>query len=275
MIGITDASLSFGPLHLFAGLSLDVMQGRTMAILGPNGRGKTTLLRAILGFQALDRGRRHAPDIVGYVPQHGASCAKLSGLEVVTMGRAARLGLFGQPGPDDTDAAHAALAQVGAGPLADLRYDRMSGGQRQMILIARALATGSDALVLDEPTSALDLGNQARTLALLAALGHRRERAILFTTHDPNHALAVADDVALMMPGGVVIQGAVSDMITPDFMGELYGVPMTWVRPDGPKGRVAMLPQFTGKDTLCACSGCIPALATLRNRCKRLPWQAV
>lgn len=251
MIGITDASLSFGTLQLFAGLSVDVPQGRTTAILGPNGRGKTTLLRSILGFQSLDRGRRHTPHIVGYVPQHSASQAKLAGLEVVTMGRAARLGLFGQPGPDDTEAARAALVQVGACHLADLRYDRMSGGQRQMILIARALATGSDALVLDEPTSALDLGNQARTLSLIAGLGRARERAILFTTHDPNHALAVADDVVLMMPGGAVVHGPVAQMVTPDLMAELYGVPMRWVRPDGPNGRIAMLPEFTGKEALC------------------------
>lgn len=248
MIGISDASLSFGTMRLFAGLSLDVPRGRTTAILGPNGRGKTTLLRAILGFQPVDKGRRHAPAIVGYVPQHGASQAKFSGLEVVTMGCAARLGLFGQPGPQDTEAARAALVQVGACHLADLRYDRMSGGQRQMILIARALATGSDALVLDEPTSALDLGNQSRTLSLIAALGRARDRAILFTTHDPNHALAVSDDVVLMMPGGAVVQGPVAQMIVPDLMAELYGVPMQWVRPDGPTGRVSMLPTFTGKD---------------------------
>jgi iron complex transport system ATP-binding protein len=233
---------------LFEGLSLDVPRGRTTAILGPNGRGKTTLLRTILGFQALDRGRRHAPPIVGYVPQHGASQVRLSGLEVVIMGCAARLGLFGQPGPDDAEAARAALAQVGACHLADLRYDRMSGGQRQMVLIARALATGSGALVLDEPTSALDLGNQARTLSLIAGLGRGRDRAILFTTHDPNHALAVADDVVLMMPGGRVVQGPVARMITPDLMAELYGVPMHWMRPDTPGGRIAMLPAFTGKD---------------------------
>jgi len=248
MIGITDASLSFGNLRLFARLTLNVASGRTMAILGPNGRGKTTLLRAILGFQKLDRGRRHAPDIVGYVPQHGASQVRLSGLEVVTMGRAARRGLFGQPDGTDADAARAALVQVGACHLADQSYDRMSGGQRQMVLIARALATGSPALVLDEPTSALDLGNQARTLSLIAGLGQARERAILFTTHDPNHALAVADDVALMMPGGEIVQGSVGEMITPDLMSRLYGVPMHWARIAERETRRAMLPAFTGRD---------------------------
>lgn len=104
-----------------------------------------------------------------------------------------------------------------------------------MILITRALATGSNALVLDEPTS---------------ALGRTRDRAILFTTHDPNHALVVADDVVMMMPGGAVVQGAVTQMITPDLKAELYGVPMNWVRPDGSTGHIATLPEFTGKGAL-------------------------
>ncbi len=252
MIGISDATLSFGELRLFDALTINVESGCTTAILGPNGRGKTTLLRAILGFQKLGRGRRHAPPIVGYVPQHGASQVPLSGLEVVTMGRAARLGLFGQPDGEDADVARAALVQVGSCHLAERRYDRMSGGQRQMVLIARALATGSPALVLDEPTSALDLGNQARTLGLIGSLGRARERAILFTTHDPNHALAVADEVVLMMPDGAIEQGPVAEMITPDLMTRLYGVPMHWVRMGALDGRnaprEAMLPVFAGKE---------------------------
>lgn len=248
MIGLDKASVAFGPRTLFKDISFSVPVGRSMAILGPNGRGKTTLLRALLGFQPLASGKRHAPKVAGYVPQHGASQAKLSGLDVVVMGRAVQLGLFGQPSAADREAAEAALMQVGACSLANLRYDRMSGGQRQMVLIARALATGSPVLVFDEPTSALDLGNQAKTLELLDTLRLRRDFAIIFTTHDPNHALAAADDVLLMMPGGGEIHGPVSQIIEPDKLSELYGVPMRWVDVNGPTGetRRAILPAFAG-----------------------------
>jgi len=250
MIGLDKASVAFGPRTLFKDISFSVPVGRSMAILGPNGRGKTTLLRALLGFQPLASGKRHAPKVAGYVPQHGASQAKLSGLEVVVMGRAVQLGLFGQPSADDREAAEAALVQVGACSLATLRYDRMSGGQRQMVLIARALATGSPVLVFDEPTSALDLGNQAKTLELLDTLRLRRDFAIIFTTHDPNHALAASDDVLLMMPGGGEIHGPVAQMIEPDKLSELYGVPMRWVEVNGPTGetRRAILPAFSGTE---------------------------
>lgn len=248
MIGLENASVAFGQRTLFKNISFNVPVGRSMAILGPNGRGKTTLLRALLGFQPLANGRRFAPKVAGYVPQHGASQAKLSGLDVVIMGRAVQLGLFGQPTAKDREAAQAALVQVGACALEELRYDRMSGGQRQMVLIARALATGSKVLVFDEPTSALDLGNQSRTLELLDSLRLRRDFAIIFTTHDPNHALAAADDVLLMMPDGGEVSGPVDEMIEPNKLSELYGVSMRWVDVQGPTGKTrrAILPAFAG-----------------------------
>ncbi|MBB4122717.1 ABC transporter ATP-binding protein [Martelella radicis] len=250
MIGLENASVAFGHNVIFRDVSFEVPVGRTMAILGPNGRGKTMLLRALLGFQPLAGGTRTAPKIAGYVPQHGASQAKLSGLDVVVMGHAAQIGLFGQPGRDDIEAAQEALEIVGATHLSGHRYDRMSGGQRQMILIARALATGSPALVFDEPTSALDLGNQSKTLDLLNMLRERRDKAILFTTHDPNHALAAADDVLLMMPGGHEIHGPVEEMIVPEALARLYGVDMRWVDMAGPAGgsRKAVIPAFAGRE---------------------------
>ena len=248
MIGLTDAVVRFGSRAVLEGVSFSVPAGRTLAILGPNGRGKTTALRALLGFQRLDAGTRSAPAIVGYVPQYASSNQSYRVLDVVVMGRAAGLGLFGQPRPEDIAIAEAALAEVGATRFAGDRFDRLSGGERQLVLVARALATGSRVLVFDEPGSALDLHNQERLLALLSRLRAPRDRTIAFTTHDPNHALAAADDALLMMPDGPCLHGGVEDVIVPEALERLYGVPMRFVDiGDAQGGRHrAVLPAFAG-----------------------------
>jgi iron complex transport system ATP-binding protein len=248
MIGLSDAVVRFGERTILDRLSFSVPRGRTLAILGPNGRGKTTALRAMLGFQPLAAGHRTAPAVVGYVPQHASSNQSYSVLEVVVMGRAAQLGLFGQPRPQDLEMATAALEQVGASRFAQSRFDRLSGGERQLVLLARAMATGSDVLVLDEPAAALDLRNQQRLLGLLDTLRIPRDRAIVLTTHDPNHALAIADDALLMMPDGPAVLGPVAETIVPGLLERLYGVPMHFVDIAGPDGAShrAVLPAFAG-----------------------------
>jgi len=248
MIGLDNAIVRFGARTVIDGLSFSVPVGRTMAILGPNGRGKTTTLKAMLGFQPLNAGRRIAPEIVGYVPQTGTGNQRYRAIDIAVMGRAAHLGLFGQPGPADFEIARSALERAGAARFADHYFDRLSGGERQLVLLARALATGSEALVLDEPAAALDLHNQERLLNLLNALRRPRDRAIVFTTHDPNHALTAADDALLMMPGGQPLFGPVSETITPEHLEHLYGVPMRVVELAGPSGEThrAVLPAFAG-----------------------------
>ncbi|MGO6688757.1 ABC transporter ATP-binding protein [Rhizobium leguminosarum] len=248
MIGLTDAVVRFGPRTILDRLSFSVPVGRSLAILGPNGRGKTTTLKAMLGFQRLDAGGRVAPAIVGYVPQTGSSNQRYRAIDVAVMGRAAHLGLFGQPGPSDFEIAHSALERAGAARFADHFFDRLSGGERQLVLLARALATGSEAIVLDEPAAALDLRNQERLLNLLKCLREPRDKAIAFTTHDPNHALAAADDALLMMPDGQSLFGPVAETITPEHLERLYGVPMRVVELIGPTGdgHQAVLPAFAG-----------------------------
>jgi iron complex transport system ATP-binding protein len=143
------------------------------------------------------------------------------------------------------------LASVGMASYAGHRFDRLSGGERQLVLLARALATGSPALVLDEPGAALDLKNQQRLLRLLDGLGRAGRHAILFTTHDPNHALAVADRVLMMMPECAALLGPVRETLTEANLARLYGVPMAFATvfaADGNSCRVvAPLMDFAGK----------------------------
>ena len=128
-------------------------------------------------------------------------------------------------------------------------FDRLSGGERQLVLLARALATGSDVIVLDEPAAALDLRNQERLLRLLVDLREERRYAIAFTTHDPNHAFA-ADEALLMMPDAETLCGPVDDVLTAENLERLYGVPMRHTTITGPDGkpRDAILPAFAGKE---------------------------
>lgn len=249
MIALDNATVRFGDRIVLDKLCISVPVGRSLAILGPNGRGKTTALRAMLGFQPLDSGRRQAPAIVGYVPQSAGINQRYTVRDVVVMGRASRLGLFGQPRDEDFAAAHAALEQVGIEDFAQSMFDRLSGGERQLVLLARALATGSEVIVLDEPASALDLRNQEKLLDLLAALNAPRDRAIAFTTHDPNHAF-VADDVLLMMPGAETVSGPVDEVLTPENLERLYGVAMCATEIAGPDGKTrrAILPAFAGRE---------------------------
>jgi iron complex transport system ATP-binding protein len=237
MIGLDNARARFGRRVIFSGLSFSVAVGETLAILGPNGRGKTTALKVLMGFQRCEAGRAIVPGVVGYVPQTSAFAHAYRVLDIVTMGRAQALGLFGQPGPADCAAALDALARVGMADFAEQAFDRLSGGERQLVLLARALATGSSALVLDEPGAALDLKNQQRLLGLLATLRRAGKHAILFTTHDPNHALAVADRALLMMPGDAALCGPTAAFLTEVNLQRLYGVEMAFAEARDAKGR--------------------------------------
>lgn len=250
MIGLERVTVHFGTRAVLDDLSFAVPRGRTLAILGPNGRGKTTALRALLGLQRLAAGSRTAPAVVGYVPQAVTIAYPYRVRDIVAMGRTAAIGLFGQPGAKDAAVADAALARVGVAAFADAPFDRLSGGERQLVLLARALATGSDALILDEPGAALDLRNQERLLGLLDGLRRERTRSILFTTHDPNQALAVADDALLLMPDGSAVHGPAAEVVRAETLERLYGVPMRFVDLEGPDGapRRAVVPAFAGRN---------------------------
>ncbi len=229
MIGLENVSVAFGDRTVLKDLSFKVAPGRCLAILGPNGRGKTTALRVLIGEQKPQQGRRLAPEFVGYVPQSVNHAYAYSVLAIVEMGAARGLGLFGQPGKAERSRAMEALRRVGLDGLEEQRFDRVSGGQRQLVLLARALATGASCIVFDEPTAALDIRNERLVLSLMADLRRDGRHDIVFTTHDPNHAIAVADDALLLLPDGGRLVGAVDDVVSEENICRLYGAPMRQV----------------------------------------------
>ena len=214
-----------------AGLDVRVAKGEVLALLGPNGCGKTTLLKTLLGLlvpkagevrlddQALsERSIRERARLIAYVPQTHVATFAFPVEAVVLMGRTAH----GRPTAKDRQIAAAVLEHLGISELAERPYTMISGGERQLVLLARALAQEPQFIVLDEPTASLDFGNQGkvmREIRALAASGH----GVLFTTHDPNHALRAADRAYLLRAGERLAEGSVEQVLTQERLEALYG----------------------------------------------------
>ena len=219
-------------------VSLELQAGESLCVLGPNGAGKTTLFRTLLGLLAPLAGtvaidgrplagmsRSQIARSIAYVPQAMPLAFDFPLIEMVEMGRVAHLGAFTRPSRTDTAKARAALEQLGLGALALRRCSEVSGGERQLALVARALVTGAPFMVLDEPGAHLDYGNQRRLLDELARLRDTGV-GVLFCSHDPAHAMRVANRALLLERGAVLAQGAAGDVLTAQNLGRLYGVPV-------------------------------------------------
>lgn len=229
----------------FRELDFTVRPGEVMAILGPNGRGKSTLLRVAAGLLRPDGGKVEINGAVGLVPQDFARSFPYQVLDMVLMGRARHIGMLRMPGRHDRAAALAALDVIGMAHKARHRFDELSGGERQLILIARAIAGEPATLLLDEPASALDLRNQDRVLSLIRRLADEG-LSVIFTTHQPNHCLAVADSALLMLPDAPAAFGPTCNVLTDRQLTTLYGLPVRMVElRDQARRHQAMVPLFS------------------------------
>jgi iron complex transport system ATP-binding protein len=229
---------------VFDNLSLEIPAGSTTAILGPNGAGKSTLLHLILGILTPASGlillgqrprqqyaRRELGQLIGLVAQDETMPFNFTVLEYVLLGRAPYLQILQTPGPEDVCVARRALTAVGMEAMAERSVQTLSGGERQLVMIGRALAQQPRILLLDEPTSHLDLSNKERVLQLVRRLADDGV-TVVFTTHEPNLS-AVADYLVLMRDGQTLAAGPMDAIFTSGNLSRTYDVPVTVAQVNG------------------------------------------
>ena len=236
---LRQLSFSYPGRPVFSGLSLTLRSGQVLCILGPNGAGKTTLLSCIMGLlhpaggqvllDGADAGSltpRQLAQCVSFVPQLIVPTFDYEVLEYVVTGCAPRLGTFQRPSREHYEQGMAALEKMGIAHLAHACYTQISGGERQQVSIARALAQRSALILMDEPTAHLDYGNQMKVLRTVCALAGEGY-AVALTTHNPDHALLLDDQVAVLDRSGRFTCGPCTQIMTEPFLQALYGLPLT------------------------------------------------
>ncbi|MDR1086591.1 MAG: ABC transporter ATP-binding protein [Deltaproteobacteria bacterium] len=242
-LSLANVSCGYGSRTVVANFEARIWEGEVFCLLGPNGSGKTTLFKTILGFLPLKEGRitvggadlsrlnrSQRARLLGYVPQSQFTPFAFSVFDVVLMGRTAHIGFLGSPAKGDLAAAENVLEELGVGHLKDRLFTELSGGEKQMVLIARALSQEPKFLMMDEPTSNLDFGNQAKVLKIIQNLADRG-LGVLLTTHFPDHVFQCGTTAALLRPDGGHLVGEVSRVLTAQNLTETYGLAVnvfTW-----------------------------------------------
>ncbi|OPZ60197.1 MAG: putative ABC transporter ATP-binding protein [Deltaproteobacteria bacterium ADurb.Bin510] len=235
-----------GGAPVFDQLTAELQAGQLVALMGGNGSGKTTLLKCLAGLLpkyggsihlgGLELGqlsRRSRARRLSLVPQDCAAGFGYLVRDMVLMGRAPYIAAFGGPGPADVDAAQQALKAVGLESFGARIYSRLSGGERQLVLIARALAQAAPIMLLDEPTSHLDFRNQVRVMRTLRDLVSQRGLSVIMATHDPNLVLSFAERVLLLHEGRLIADGAPEAVLTGERLQAVYGVALRELHADG------------------------------------------
>lgn len=210
---------------LFQKLNFDLNKGDILAILGQNGCGKSTLLDLLLGIHRPIQGKIEVYQSIGFVPQFFSSPFAYSVLDIVLMGRSTHINTFAKPKSHDYQIAMQALDYLNLTHLANREFASLSGGQRQLILIARAITSECKLMLLDEPTSALDLANQDIVLSLLIDLAQSQNMTVVFTTHQPNQAVAIANKTLLLNKQNFKF-GETRNILTSENLTALFHLPM-------------------------------------------------
>lgn len=239
---LRNAALAFGEHTLWSGLSVEVQQGEFLAVLGANGSGKTSLLRAILGLTPLTAGSlaisgrppRRARRRIGYIPQQRRidPLTPLRVRDVVRQGLDGHRWAVARPGRVDWRRVYEALAAVQAEELADMPIGVLSGGQQQRVRIAQALVDDPALLLCDEPLLSLDLSSQRTITGLIDRSRRARSTAVVFVTHEINPVLPYVDRV-LYLAGGRFQVGTVDEVFTSEVLSDLYGAPVEVVHASG------------------------------------------
>lgn len=255
-IDVHHLSLSYGKVSVLNDVSFTVNRGEFFVIIGPNGSGKTSLLKSmagiekpqtgridILGAPLTDYSRRALARKVAMVPQTAPSDFPFTVSETVLMGRAPHLGLLGLASESDMEIAHRMMAFAGVSELAERKMDQLSGGERQRVFVARAVCQSSDILLLDEPTASLDLAFQARLMDLMDTLKTDRGTTIIMVSHDINLAALYADRLLLLKNGRVMSRGRPADVLTYEILEKVYGCTLLVDKsPLGDYPRITLVP---------------------------------
>jgi len=263
-IRVQGVNLLYEKILVLNDVNLNLKKGSVTTLVGPNGCGKTTLLKIINGLLKPDGGvvfiegkdvsiinPKDLAKTIGYVSQIHTTSFPFSVLDIVLTGRMPYISTFSMPGEDDLEIAIQSLTKVGIGHLSHRPYTQISGGERQLAMIARALVQEPRFLILDEPTSYLDFKNQVVVLKMVTDLARKGDFTVVMTLHGPNHALIFSDEVVLMrkleaegegrgLPGdeepskgNVVAFGIPAEVMTPMNIAEAYGIGVEIVEHNG------------------------------------------